>query len=250
MGISLGAMHVNLRINSCCFGFTYSSIALILVGFFVASMSMFAAFALGPIGILSLLFIGWSLLISGLIIGAMAFVGWIKKNFNEKTRRITKKVFYGLIIGLIAFSSAIICLRITNTIHAQWFEDYPSYDNSVNLTIRGKVNEIHYNYEINTGYSYHIFPAYIILNITEFVWAGNMTNYQWDKEVFANQTFAAEYWLSYGTITITFDKDNPPKVSINQKIEVSGHYCIWMEDSIYSEKLIITPEINGYIKIL
>jgi hypothetical protein len=104
------------------------------------------------------------------------------------------------------------------------------------------VTEIALNYEVNTGYSYHIFPAYITINVTEFVWG---------EEFLQNQTSSSDYWQHQGSVVIYFEKTDVPKLEVGQRIEVNGFMAPWIEDSLYSGKLVVASQINGsYINLI
>jgi hypothetical protein len=86
------------------------------------------------------------------------------------------------------------------------------------------------------GYFYHVFQAKVALNVTEFIWAGKM---------YSNETASADYWLKQGTVHVYYDKTDASKLVAGQTAEFNGYYCPWLEDSLYSGKLVVDPKING-----
>ena len=54
-----------------------------------------------------------------------------------------------------------------------------------------------YHYEVNIGYSYHVFPAYLSVNLTEVAWGGH----PWE-----NKTTTAEYLQNPGNNVVYFKK--------------------------------------------
>ncbi len=153
---------------------------------------------------------------------------------SQKTRTLKRTVYLLLVIVVLA-SSALISARATNIIHEQHLENF-DYANSPNLTVKGTINSVKLNYEVNNGFSYHIFPAYLTLEISEVVWSGQ----PWE-----NQTTAAEYLLHQGSTIVYFEKTDVPSLMVGQQVEVSGYYCLWIEDSLYSSTLVVSPNING-----
>jgi hypothetical protein len=152
----------------------------------------------------------------------------------QKTR-ILKRTVYVLFAIVVLVSAALISARATNLIHEQHLEVFPG-DSNPNLTVNGTINSVALNYEVNTGFSYHIFPAYLTINVSEVIWGGH----HWE-----NQTTAAEYLQHQGSIVVYFEKTDVPSLAVGQQVEISGYYCLWMEDSLYSNTLVVSPNVNG-----
>ncbi len=167
--------------------------------------------------------------------------------FNPPPRHIPhkqalKKSAY-LLLGIVIISSALlISARATNLIQ----EDYRSIVNfsgepSPNLTLKGTVVSFELNREVTAGYGYHIFPAYLTLNVTEVVWSTD----PWRNQTIANQTFFGQSLIVY------YDKPDVPSLKVGQQVEATGFYCPWYEDYLYSDVLVVSSNVNGsYIKDL
>jgi hypothetical protein len=200
------------------------------------------ALATLPLAFVSGFFIGLATIIAGIIVIAFK-IPWQSKNlFNQRKTLVLRKSIYVILAVVVASSALLITIRATtNLIHEQWLENYPG-GGTPNLTLRGVVTEIALNYEVNTGYSYHIFPAYITINVTEFVWG---------EEFWQNQTSSSDYWQHQGSVVIYFEKTDVPKLEVGQRIEVNGFMAPWIEDSLYSGKLVVASQINGsYINLI
>ena len=141
-----------------------------------------------------------------------------------------------MVVAITILASALlISARATNLIREDYLETYHG-GNTPNLTLRGTINSVALNYEVNTGYSYHIFPAYLTFNVTDVV----SSSPPWE-----NQTSTLDYLRHQGSIVIYFEKTDVPNLTVGQQVEVSGYYCPWREDSLYSNKLVVSPSING-----
>ena len=105
------------------------------------------------------------------------------------------------------------------------------------MTVRGVVTGIYLNYEVDVDdYSYHVFPALIIVNVTEVVkadlWSMNLTE-------------AREHWMTQN-MTVAYDKPDVPNLNVGERVEASGYCDLPVEDSwSYSNKLIIATKIDG-----
>ena len=202
---------------------------MVLAGICEALATLLLAFVSG-------IFIGIATIIAGIIIIAFKIPWQSMSLFNQRKTLVLRKSIYVILAVVVASSALLITIRATtNLIHEQWLENYPG-GGTPNLTLRGVVTEIALNYEVNTGYSYHIFPAYITINVTEFVWG---------KEFWQNQTSSSEYWQHQRSAEICFDKADVPKLEVGQRIEVNGFMTPWIEDSLYSGKLVVAPQIEG-----
>jgi hypothetical protein len=194
--------------------------------------------ALGTLNIMFLggFLIGLATLIIGVIIFAFTFPSLAKERFNRLKIGTLRKSIFAVLAIVIAVSALVLSIRATtNLLREQHLENYPG-SSSPNLALRGVITGISLNYEVNTGYSYHIFPACITLNVTEFVWGSNM----WE-----NQTSAADYWLNHqGSTVIYYEKTDVSKLAVGQQAEFKGYHCPWIEDSLYSNMLVVEPSIN------
>jgi hypothetical protein len=207
---------------------------LVLLGIAEVYTALHMAFYLG-------FFIGLGTVFVGIVVGLSALLSRKKTHFNLTKPSAFRKGAFVVLAMVIVASSLLISLRATNIVHEQWLEKYWG-GNTPNLTLRGVVTDVRLNHEINTGYSYHIFPAYVTLNVTEVVWAG---------EYWQNQTTAAGYWLNQGSAVIGYEKTDAPELLVGQQVEVKGFFCLWMEDSLYSGMVVISPDMNeGYIRLL
>jgi hypothetical protein len=184
--------------------------------------------------------IGLTILVSGIETGTTAFYPWAKTHLNTQKMLTLKKCAYAILAITICFSTVLIGVRsTTNLIHEQWLETYHG-GNKPNVTFRGELTKFELNHEVNTGYSYHIFPAYLTLTVTGLLW-GN--------ESWLNQTSMSTYWQGK-TATVYYERNEVPKITVGQQIEVSGYLQPWLEDSLYSDVLVVAPQIeNSYLKL-
>ncbi|MCW3994806.1 MAG: hypothetical protein NWE98_01490 [Candidatus Bathyarchaeota archaeon] len=158
----------------------------------------------------------------------------------EKTWRL-KRALYIFLIAVIIVSSLLISVRATGVVREEYLENF-NYVGEPNLTIVGTINSVSYNHEVNTGYSYHIFPAYITLKMQSIVWSSNELS---------NQTFACDYLSQKKELTVYYEKTDVPSLTVGQQVQVCGYYRMWFEDSIYSDVLVVSPNVNGsYVNIL
>lgn len=182
--------------------------------------------------------VGFGTFIIGIGVTIFAFLGRQK---SAHPHLMAKKIAYVLLAIVILASAVLISLRATNVIREDHPEDF-NYASTPNLTLRATVTSVALNYEVNTGYSYHIFPAYLTVDVAEVTWGSG----PW-----ANTTDATEHLQYEGSLVICCDKTDVPNFSVGQQIEASGYYLQWMEDSIYSGKFVIAPSISGsYLKVL
>ena len=147
-----------------------------------------------------------------------------------------------MVLAIVVLASAVlISVRATNIIREEYYETFTSAT-APNLTLKATITSVAYNYEVNTGYSYHVFPAYLTVTVTEVVWGSG----PW-----ANTTDATEHLQYLGSLTVCYDKTDVPNLSVGQQVEVSGYYSHWIEDSMYSGKFIVADNISGsYLKVL
>jgi hypothetical protein len=190
------------------------------------------ALATLPLAFLWGFFIGIANIVAGIIIFAFKIPLQLVNFFNKRKSRLLRKAIYVILAVVVALSALLITIRATtNLIREQWLEHF-QYSSTPNLTLRGVVTGIALNYEVNSGYSYHIFPAYITFNVTEFVWSSET----WPT---------TDYWQQQGSVAIYFEKSGVLKLDVGQQIEVSGFVIPWMEDSLYSGKFVVAPQIEG-----
>jgi hypothetical protein len=110
-----------------------------------------------------------------------------------------------------------------------------------NLTVKGVVLSVEEG-KISQGLgpnSYHIYHQYIILNITEIVWA--------EADGLSN---AALNNSRSNIIPVGNENSDAPGLQVGQTVECKGYY-LTVTDSPFSFKLNVAPSINGsYLKIL
>jgi hypothetical protein len=213
---------------------------LALVGFGEIFFSSFFMFVWGNLIGLATVAVGFFIVISSGTIFRRKLASEETHLSMQKTL-LLKRTGYLFFAIVVLVSATLISARATNFIHEQHLENF-DYASSPNLTVKGTINAVKFNYEVNNGFSYHIFPACITLKISEVVWNGQ----PWE-----NQTTAAEYLLHQENTLVYFEKTDVPSLTVGQQVEVSGFYCQWIEDSLYSSTLVVSPNINGsYLDIL
>jgi hypothetical protein len=177
-------------------------------------------------------FLGLITLLAGISVGVAALPFWTQNQLKENKRPALRKAVYVLLAIVIVTSGSVIFVRVTNVVHEQLLATYNG-GSTPNLILRGVITEVRLNYEVNDGYFYHIFPAYIVMNVTDFVWGSGSTS-------------APEK-----TAVVYYEKTDVPKLAVGQRVEVCGYFNPWMEDSFYNDKLSVTPSISGsYVKPL
>jgi hypothetical protein len=166
----------------------------------------------------------------------------IKSHLVQRGRGVLKKAVYVVLAFIIFSSSLVLSVRATtNLLREDHLANYTGSTNS-NLVLRGTITEVQLNHEEKiAGYVYHVFHACGTLNVTGFVWSGQM---------YSNETSTADYWLNIGTVEVYYDYNDASKLAAGQYVEVKGCYCPWIEDSLYSGKLVVDPIIpDSYIKV-
>ena len=189
-------------------------------------------------------FVGLALTFTGVSVGVSGLTYWNKKRSGGNSVLKMKRVLYALLAILILSSALVFTLRTTRVLREELYDDW-TWTRTADTTVRGFVTGIYFNHEINNqGYSYHIFPAIIILNVTEVTEVGI-------DESWLNMTEVSERWLNEN-LTIAYDKPDVPSLKIGQRIEASGYFEVPVEDpSAYSHKLIVDSEIvDSYVKPL
>jgi hypothetical protein len=206
---------------------------LIAAGIIEAAATMLVAFTFGVLMAAASAFVG-VLLGFYASLSSKSIIKVPKGHLSQSRTRIIKQVAYGLLIAVIAASSLIIAVRATGGVREDYLENFHGTA-SPNLTIQGTINSIALNYEVNNGYFYHIFPAYLTVSVTQVV---NCSS-PW-----ANQT-AAEYLNQQGNLVVYYERTAVPNLSVGQRVEINGYLCPWIEDSIYQEKFVVSPAVNG-----
>jgi hypothetical protein len=177
-------------------------------------------------------FLGSITLLAGVSVGVAALPFWAQNQVKENKHRALRKAVYVLLAIVIVASGSVIFMRVTNVVHEQILATYNG-GSTPNLILRGVITEVRFNYEVNDGYFYHIFPAYIVMNVTEFVWGSGYTS------------------TPYETIVVYYEKMDVPSLAVGQQVEVCGYFNPWREDSFYNDKLSVAPSISGsYVKPL
>ncbi len=203
-------------------------VVLILVAVLVTTLVTPMAFAWG-------LIFGLSILATGILIGLSALYPWLKVRLTEGRKHTLKKAIYTLLALVIVVSASLIMIRAsTNLIHEQWLENGPR-GVTPNLTIRGTVASVAFNVEVNTGYSYHIFPAIITLDNMELV----------AKSDNLPAPIVPDQLLIGGSMTVYIEGDNIAPLRVGSVVEAKGYWTPWMEDSLYSGKFVVGPAIFG-----
>jgi hypothetical protein len=203
--------------------------------------------SLVPVWVLWVFLIGLCTLIIGITmfaisVGVSGLPYWIGKHSSGNIIRYLKKGIYVLLAVVIFSSAVVLSLRTTNALREELYDDW-SWKTIADTTVRGVVTEIYLNYEVNVhGYSYHIFPALVIVNVTEVVEVG---------ESWVNLTEESEHWMNEN-MTVAYDKSDVPSLIVGQRVEARGYFDVPIEDTwSYSHKLVIATEIeDSYIKNL
>ncbi len=206
--------------------------ALLLAGIVETLLSIFLAMSLG-------IFIGLITFTAGILARTPLMLKLAKK---ENKRKPVVKAF-AIIFGMfIALSFLIISLRATKIVREEWLATYHG-DSVPNITLKGEVVEAAYNREVNIGHSYRIVPLYIILRVSDVLAESS--------ELWENLAAANSYFLRLEYITVYCEKSELPSVKVGQFVEVNGHWTGWLEDSLYSLRLVVLPDVNdSYLKPL
>jgi len=200
------------------------------VGFVVILISMYTNF------LALAFFVGLEVMFSGISVGVSGLPYWTQKRSGGNAIRRLRKSLYAL-LAVVVFSSALVfSLRATHALREELYNDW-SLKTTADATVRGVVTGIYLNYEVNCyGYSYHVFPALIIVNVTEVVKVG---------ESWMDLTEESEHWVNEN-MTVAYDKPDVPSVTVGQRVEASGYFDMPIEDTwSYSYKLVIAAEIAG-----
>jgi hypothetical protein len=186
--------------------------------------------------------VGLEVMLSGISVGVSGLPYWTQRHSGGNTVRSLRKILYGLLVFVIFSSALVFSLRATHVLREELLLDW-SYKTTADTTVRGVVTGIYLNHEVNTyGISYHIFPALIIVNVTEVVQVG--------------KTWEGTRTLTEGELpenmTVAYDKPDVPSVTVGQRVEASGVFDMPAEDEWpYSWKLVIATEIDGsYVRSL
>jgi hypothetical protein len=217
-----------------------AGLLLAAVGFVVILISVYTNF------LALTFFVGLEVIFSGISVGVSGLSYWAGKHSSGNTVRHLKKGVYVLLAVVIFSSALVLSLRTTRALREELYDDW-RYETAADMTVRGFVTGIYLNHEVNNhDYSYHIFPALIILNVTEVVTVGQSGWNPW-----TNLTEAKRYWINQN-MAIGYDKPDVPSLIVGQRVEASGYFDTPIEDSwSYSHKLVIAVEIDdSYIKPL
>jgi hypothetical protein len=226
IGIILGASYLTLRIKNPSLKAKIGA-TLIVVG-------VVEAFVVEPFVVVWGFIFGFIIMFAGIAVAAPSLEAWIRRHLTEQRTRSLKKGVYVVLAVVIVLSGSIISLRATNIVHEQRQVNF-SGASSPNLDVQGVITDIKLNYEVNTGYSYHIFPAYITFKITGVTWESD--------EAGQNLTTANQYWVNREVI-VAYEAPDVPELRVGQQVEVKGYYTFWMEDWLFSGMLVVAPSIN------
>jgi hypothetical protein len=234
--VLIAALTIALRFPSC-----KKAVGglLVIVGLGSALASTFLAFFWGFV-------IGLITLMIGFLLGFFHIIRANRHLFAQDGKEMhlkrlntprLKKGLYLIFAIVIVVCSFLISIRVTGISHEEWLENYSvlMFGDSANVILKGTVASFAYNYEVNTGYSYHIFPAYVTLYVTEIVWSNSS---------YRNWTINYEN-LNHKDLVVYYEKTVVLNLSVGQQVEVKGVYCVWLEDSMYSNRLVVSPIING-----
>jgi hypothetical protein len=191
------------------------------------------------------IFLGFVILLTGFSLGFFHIVRAHRTVFSQdKTQSPLKKLntpkirkfTFAVFAIIIVLCSVVVSLRATGIIREESPENYSvgMWGDTPNVILRGPVSSIQYNREVNTGYSYHIFPACMKLYVSEIVWNNSVPHY-----------LTASYEdLKNTEVIVCYEKSNVPSIVNGQQVEVKGVYCWWVEDSLYSGTVVVSPVIN------
>ena len=229
-GIVLGASYLALHVKNSSLKAKIGA-ALIAVG-------VVEVLVVEPLVFMWGFIFGFTIIFAGVAVGAPVLQPWLRVHLTKKRIRVLRKSIYAVLAIVIALSALIISLRATNLVREQPQVNF-SGSSTPNLAVQGVITDIKLNYEVNTGYSYHIFPAYITLNINGVTWAG---------ETWGNQTSANQYWVNR-SIVVAYEGTEVPELRVGQQVEAKGHVDLWLEDWLFSGMLVVAPSVNdSYIK--
>jgi hypothetical protein len=194
--------------------------------------SFLSIFGLGSMVVTLFLAFLWGFFLGLAILGA----GIALRSVGINSRRIKRSLYVCFACVIIA-CSLLITIRLTGVVHEEWLETYNVnfFGDAPNVVVRGSVISAAYNYEVNTGYSYHIFPACVSLHVTEVIWSNSsspMGNFN-------------SYVLEQKELIVYYEKPDAPALTAGQIVEVKGIYCPGLEDSLYIDVLVVSPLING-----
>ncbi len=161
---------------------------------------------------------------------------WTFNRAGGNTIQRLKKGLYVLLAVVILSSTVVVSLRATNVLREELYDQW-TLTTAADTTVQGVVREIHLNYEVdNNGYSYHVFPALIIVTVTEVLKADS---------IWMNLSEAEAYWVNQN-MTIGYDRTDVPNLVVGQQVEASGYYDLLIEDQTsFSSKLVISAKIDG-----
>lgn len=209
---------------------------LLLAGAVELVVNAFVFFSFGVVTAIVTLLVGivWGVLTSPTV--KKSLVAPPKLHLGPRKTRLLRRAAFSLVVIVVLVSAVVISVRATGLVREDYVENFHFAAAVPNLTINGTIASVAFNYEVSTGYSYHIFPAYITLNAPVLV----SGSFPWQ-----NQSTTSQLLHQQGTIIVYYEKTDILNLAVGQHVEVSGYYCPWMEDSLYSNRLVISPNVNG-----
>jgi hypothetical protein len=225
-GVAAGASAINPQRTRAQIGVVLTAVGacIILLGIYTTMFTYGYLFVLASFGL--------STALGGISVDVAALPFWTQNQLKENKHHALRKAFYVLLAMVIVASVAVIFMRVTNVVHEQILATYNG-GSTPNLILRGIITDIRLNYEVNDGYFYHIFPAYMVMNATEFVWGSGYAS------------------APGATVVVYYEKTDVPSLAIGQRVQVCGYLNPPMEDSFYGGKLSVAPSISGsYVKPL
>lgn len=182
------------------------------------------------------LFVGLLAVFGGISLCVSGLFYQKRKPLNEKVLRRLKRVSYVLLALLILSATVVFSLRATHVLREELYDAW-TYATVADTTVRGVITGVYQNIEVdNDDYSYHVFPALIIVNVTEVIKAD-----LWSMNLIETR----ERWMNQN-MTVAYNKPDVPSLNVGERVEVRGYYDLPVEDSwSYSNKLVIAAEIDG-----
>ncbi len=227
-GITLGIVNVASRIKDASLKSKVAS-TLILSGIIEIIVVEPSVYAWGFV-------FGFGIILAGAGLGASVFQAWFKRHLNEQNKPKLKRALSVALVVVVLASASVAMARAANLIHEVPESGFTSAT-SPNIAARGVVSDVKVNYLVDWGYTYHIFPAYITLTVSEVTLATE----QWKN----NLTAANEFYQGK-TVIVDCETTNLPQLSAGQQVEVTGYMqSYWVEDSMFNGMLIVGPTVSG-----
>jgi len=209
---------------------------LLLVGLVELMGTAFVAFTFGIVTAIVTLLMGAVLRVLASVTIKKSLAAPPKLHLSSRKARLLRRTAFSLVVIVVLVSAVVISVRATGLVREDYVENFHFAAAAPNVTINGTIASVAFNYEVSTGYSYHIFPAYITLNAPVLV----SGSFPWQ-----NQSTTSQLLHQQGTIIVYYEKTGILNLAVGQHVEVSGYYCPWMEDSLYSNRLVVSPNVNG-----